>query len=310
MKTKNMLRLAFFVLAIVSLSFTGCKKEKNENPSNESASLQQLSLDEESVESGMDESMNDVNMLLSAGGLKSTDSLPCHATLDSTTVYNDTLTIYLTYDGLNCNQTRIRTGKVIIKKQIGTHWIDAGTTVIVRHIDFTITIVSNQKSFTVNSLKTHKNVSGGIIAQLGNETTTIVHRTWGHVNVAFEDGTAKVWNVARQKTFTGTYPNTLIMTTDGFGTSGEFNNLVVWGINRNGENFYTQIIQPVVHRQVCDWKPCSGIKKHSIPGDSKSATLTFGYDINNQPVTGEECPVKYKVDWQKNNHSGTVFLML
>ena len=254
----------------------------------------------------MDESMNDLNNFLYSGGLKSTDSLPCNAVLDSTTTINDTITKYLTFNGLNCNQTRIRTGKVIIKKLVGMPWIVPGAFVIIRHIDFTVTKVSNGKSITFNSVKYHQNVSGGII---GNGTEPVVHRAWGNMDVTFDNGDTRSWSVARQKTYTGTIPN-LIMTTDGFGTEAGFTNLVVWGINRNNENFYTQILQSVVHRQACDWKPCSGIKKHSIPADSKSATLTFGYDSNNQPVTGNDCPVKYKLDWQKNNHSGTVYLWL
>ncbi|MEI7896256.1 MAG: hypothetical protein WCJ26_04430 [bacterium] len=310
MKIKNMFRLTFLILAVAGLSFTGCKKDKNSNMSADSSSLQQLSGDEQVVESASDESMNDVNTVLSNGNLKATNQLPCNATIDSTAVINDTITIYITYNGLNCNGTRFRTGQVEIKKRVGMHWYEQGATVLIRHINFTITKVSNQKTITLNGIKVHKNVSGGVIWQLGNGTQAIVHRTWGHMNVTFSDGTSKIWNVARQKTYTGTPPNNLVLTTDGFGSAGGFDNLLVWGTNRQGENFYTQVIEPIVHRQVCDWDPCSGIKKHSIPGDSKSATITFGFDSNNQPVTGTDCPTKYKVDWQKNNNSGTVYLWL
>jgi hypothetical protein len=311
MKTSNLLRLTFLALAIIGLSLTGCKKDKNSKISDDSASLQQLSKDEQNVEAATNESMNDVNTILSGGNLKSTEKLICNATVDSTSVLNDTITIYITYDGLNCAQTIARHGQVEIKKQVGTHWKDQGATVMVKHINFTITKISNQKSITINSLKTHTNVSGGLIKLLGDGDTIVVHRTYGHVNVTFDDGTTKEWNVARQKTYTGVFQTShIILTDDGFGTAGSFSNLVVWGVNRQGENFFTQILVPVVHRQDCGWDPCSGIKKHSIPGDSKSATLTFGYDSNNQPITGNDCPTKYKVDWQKNNNSGTVYLWL
>jgi len=310
MKTTNMFRLTFLVLAIIGLSFAGCKKEKNPNPSADSSSLQQLSNDEETYESATEESMNDVNNYLSNGNLKSTSMLPCNATIDSIGVVNDTLTIYITYNGLNCSGTRYRTGQVEIKKHVNTYWYQQGATVMVRHINFTITRVLTQKSITINGVKVHKNVSGGVFWQLGNGYNAIVHRTWGHATITFEDGTTRFWEVARQITCTGIPPTNLKLTIDGFGTSGDFSNLVVWGTNRQGENFYTQIIQPVVLRQVCDWDPCSGIKKHSIPADSKSATLTFGYNSNNQPITGDECPTKFRVDWQKNNNSGTVYLWL
>lgn len=310
MKTRNLFRLTFLVLALIGLSLAGCKKEKNNDSNADSSSLQQLANDEQQVESVSEESMNDVNELLSGGNLKSTSNIPCGATVDSTDIVNDTITIYITYNGYNCNGTRFRTGQVEIKKRVGTFWYQTGATIIVKHINFTITKVSNQKSITLNGVKVHKNVSGGVIWQLGSSVNAIVHRTLGHLNVTFDDGTIKSWNIARQKTYTGSALTNLVLTIDGFGSANGLNNLTVWGVNRQGENFYTQIIQPVVHLQACSWNPCSGIKKHAIPGDNKSATLTFGYDSNNQPVTGNDCPTKYKVDWQKNNNSGTVYLWL
>ena len=100
------------------------------------------------------------------------------------------------------------------------------------------------------------------------------------------------------------------MTVDGFGTEGSYQQLVVWGTNRLGEAFFTQITESVVHKEVCDGDPCSGVKVHQIPSDNKMATITFGYDNNNQLITNGDCPTKYKLDWQKNNHSGTVYLFL
>jgi len=310
MKTMNLFRLTMLVLAVAGLSLTGCKKDKNINPSADSSTLQQLSNDEQAVESASDESMNDVNLYLSGGSYKSSRMLPCNATIDSTAVVNDTLTIYITYNGLNCSGTLFRTGQVEIRKHVGMHWFQAGATVMVKHINFTITRVSSQKSITINSTKVYKNVSGGVIWQLGNGMDAIVHRTWGHVDVTFDNGTTRAWNVARQITFTGTMPNALILTLDGFGSADGLENLVVWGTNRQNETFYTQILQSVVHRQVCGFDPCTGIKKHSIPADAKSATLTFGYNSNNEPITGDECPTKFRLDWQKNNNSGTIYLWL
>jgi hypothetical protein len=310
MKTTNLLRLAFLILAITGLSLSGCKKDKNSDPSADSSSLQQLSGDEESVETAMNESMNDVDLFLSAGSLKSTAMLPCNVTVDSSETVNDTITYYLTFDGPNCSGARIRTGQVEIKMKVGTQWHQQGATVMIRHINFTVTKVSSQKTITLNGVKVHQNVSGGVIWQLGYGVSSIVHRTWGNVTVTLDNDSVKTWNVARQKTFTGQLPDSLVLTIDGFGTAGEFTNLVIWGTNRQGEIFYSQIIQPVVHRQIWDWDPCSGIKKLAIPAHSKSATLTFGYNRHDRPVTGNERPVKYKVDWQNNNNYGTIYLWL
>ncbi len=310
MKTRNLFRLAFFAIALAGLTLSGCKKDKITDPVDDSASLQQLANDEDSFDRTMDESMNDVDLFLTQGNLKESNQLPCNATIDSTVVLNDTITIFITYNGLNCAQTLFRTGHVVIRRQVGQPWFEQGATVRIRHINFTVTRVATGKTIVINSVKNHKNVSGGVIWQLGNGINAVVHRTWGHAEVSFQDGTYKTWNVARQRTFTGTPPSNLVTTIDGFGTAGGFDNLVVWGINRIGDQFYTQILQPVVHRQVCGWDPCTGIKKHQIPAAARSATLTFGYDSNNQPVTGNDCPAKYRLDWVHNNNSGTVYIWL
>lgn len=308
MKTRKLLTLILLVTAILGLTLTGCKKE-NHNNNADPSSMQQLANDENRFQDGSDEAMNDVNLLLSGGNLKATTLWPCNATIDSTAVANDTLVIYITYNGLNCNETRFRTGKVEIRKHVGTHWGDPGATVIVKHINFSITRVSTGKTIVLNGTKTHQNVSGGHLWMLGNQLTSIVHKTWGSMTVTFEDNTTRTWNVARQKTYTGTLTN-LVLTVDGFGQSGEFANLVVWGVNRQGENFYTEIQQSVVYRQQCDWAPVAGMKLHSIPADNKSALITFGFNSNNQPIGPAECPTKYKLDWTKNGNSGTVYLWL
>ena len=309
MKTTRLFATTLMFAIILAVSFTSCRKEKNSDTA-DPTSLQQLARDEDALEKAQEESMNDVEMVLSQTGLKSTDQLPCNATVDSTQVVNDTITIYITYNGLNCNGTRFRQGKVEIRKHVGTQWYMTGATVMIRHIDFSITRIATNQTIVLNGVKVHKNVTGGVVPQLGHGISTVIHRTRGRMNVTFEDGSVKAWKVARQQTYTGRSPANVVMTVDGFGEEGDYSNLVVWGINRQGELFYTQMIEPVVHRKACDWDPVSGIKKHAIPADSKSATLTFGFNRNNQPINGDECPAKYKLDWHRNNNSGTVYLWL
>jgi len=311
MKSKKLIQLSFILIVLLGFSITGCKKDNLNQGSTDTSSMLQLTADEINVENAMDDAVKDAEAVMSFGGihLKSTVGLPCNATIDSTSVINDTITFFITYDGLNCNGNRHRTGKIEIKKAVGTHWGQVGATVIYKYIDYTITRVATGKSLTLNGTKTFQNVSGGHIWQLGFGATSIVHRINGTMQTKFEDGTTHTWNVARQVTYTGT-PNQLLMTVDGFGSAGEYTNLVTWGINRKDEVFYTQITQSVVHKELCSWDPVSGIKIHQIPSANKSVTITFGYDSNNQPVTGDECPTKYRFDWQRNGDSGTIYMLL
>jgi hypothetical protein len=310
MKTKNLIHVAMILVAVAALMLTSCKKENINDGTVNPSSMEQLSADENNVENVMNDAENDVSSVMSNNGnFKSTEFLPCNATLDSLAVANDTVTMYITYNGLNCNGTRNRTGKIEIKKKVGTHWEQAGATIIYKYINFTVTRVATGKSVTLNGTKTFVNVNGGHRWQVGTLITSYIQRASGSMTASFDNGTSRTWNVARQLTYTGT-PGQFVLTVDGFGSAGEFENLVVWGTNRQGEEFFTQITQSVVHKQACDWNPVSGIKIHQIPADSKSATITFGFDSNNQPIVGDDCPTRYRVDWQKNNQSGTMFMPL
>ena len=311
MKPLKLIQLSFMALALLGFSLTGCKKDNLNQGSNDNSSVLQLSADEQAVNNAMDDAAKDAESILSAGvtRLKSTNGWPCNATIDSTQKVNDTITFFITYNGSNCSGNRTRTGKVEIKKAVGTHWLLPGATVKYKYINYTITHNKTGKSITINGTKTFTNLSGGFIWQLGAGATSIVQRISGVMQAKFDDGSTRTWNVARQITYTGT-PGQLVMTIDGFGNAGTFDNLVTWGTNRNDEPFYTQITQSVVHKQLCGWDPVSGIKIHQIPAKSKSATITFGYDDNNTPITGDLCPTKYRVDWQRNGNSGTSYILL
>ena len=309
MRTKSFLRIALGAILVTGISLVSCKKDK-EVAEPDTTSLQQLSKDQQIEESMTNEVFNDVNAVLSNNSSKSTLILPCNATIDSSTIIGDTIIYSITYNGLSCNGKFNRTGNVIVKRKINEPWKQAGAKVIVKYNNLVITRVLTNKTFTLNGTKTFQNVSGGTLAELeSGNITSLVHKVTGSMLVTFENNSTRTWNIARQRTFTKTQ-NGLVLTIDGFGTSGNYTNLVVWGTNRHGEAFYTRITQSIVLREACSWDPVAGVRIHEIPSDNKSATITFGYNNNNQPISNGECPTRYKVDWVKNGKSGTIFLSL
>ena len=312
MRTTKIFKLSFFLVALVIFGITSCKKDKtiNDPGNSNTTSIQNLANDENQANSASDEAINDINTVLAGtNGLKSTEGIPCHATVDSMSVANDTMTYYITYNGANCRGNLIRTGQVEISRHVGTKWGQVGATITYKYLNFHVTHVKSGKSITLNGRKTLVNVSGGLIFMIPQVRSFVTTKDSGYMNVLFDDNSTKFWNVRRQVTFTKVNAK-LVMTIDGFGSAGGYDNLVLWGINRNSEQFYIQILQSVVHREVCQFDPCSGQKKMMIPSASKGATLTFGYDINDQPITGDACPDKYKLDWFKGNNSGTLYLVL
>ncbi len=307
MKIRHWFFTGTLILALTGMTLTSCQKDKLVKGSYDYTTMTNLSEDELAVEEATNESMEDVEGLLSyqGGNFKSTERIPCNATVDSSEVVNDTITIYITYDGLSCNGRRYRTGQVEIRKRVGTHFGMEGASVNIRHINFTVSRPNGGRSMTFNSSKTFTKDTGGFVHMLGhNGFSSVVHRLQGRIGITFDNGTTRSWLVARQRTYTGTRGN-LIMTVDGFGTSGEYNNLVTWGTNRNNEQFYTEINQSIVYKQSCGWDPVAGTKIHRIPEADKSAMVFFGYNSNFEPITGDECPTHYRVDWQNGTYTGT-----
>ena len=302
---------AFVLLAVFGLLLAGCtKKETTESTSNTTTDIQQLQKDENIVENATDDVSNDANTVLSGGnGLKLWQG-PCGVTIDSATTIGDTIIYHLTYNGPNCNNTLIRTGNVDVKKKIGEYWVNPGTTVTLTLINFHIVrILHPDHSVTFNGIKHFQNVTGGYLWMIGFELSSVEHKVWGTVQATFSDNSTRTWNIARQQLFTGKQ-DSLVMAIDGLGTADGYDKLVVWGINRQSKQFYSQIEQTVIYKQACTWDPCAGSQTLLLPTENKSATLTYGYDDNNQPITGDECPTKFKLDWVWDGVSGTIFLPL
>lgn len=311
MKTKKILSLGMIAIALTGLTFTGCKKDKTPDPAVNTQSMQQLTKDEVTVTQVSDDALYDANTVLSGNQNKSTETLwPCNAIIDSVTVAGDSISYHITYIGDNCNHTRVREGQVIVTKKIGENWGAQGATTTVKLINLKITKKSNGKWLILNGTKIFTNVSGGFLWQLGINHTSIVHRAVGALTATFDDGTTRIWYLNRQRTFTGLLGGSLVMTIDGLGSADGYDNLVIWGINRNGEAFYTQITQSIVIKATCDWDPVSGVKIYQIPADNKKATVTYGYDVNGNLVTNGDCPTHFRVDWQKGINSGTFYLPL
>lgn len=313
MKTQNMMKLSLFLVGMLAISLTGCKKDNSTTTQTTpiSASIQNQSSDETQVTQASDEAMNDVNNVLNgqAAG-KSTEFIPCNATLDSTAVINDTITYYITYDGWNCNHHLFRTGRVEIKKRFNTFWPQAGTTIICTYINFHIYhFLHPERTITLNGTRRYENVTGGLLFMLGTSMDSIKHTEQGYMNITFEDSTHRTWSFNRQLVFTSVN-SSLVIKVSGLGAADGYSNLVIWGVNRNGEQFYDQLLQPNVFKQHCDWDPCSGQRKLMIPATNKSATLTWGYDDKNQLITNDDCPTKFRLDFSINGQTGTLFLFL
>lgn len=305
MKRTYLLLAAFTLLAGMTL-MNSCKKDDTDSA--DTATLnQEQAVDVEDVSASADVIDDDIDNIMSTTSLKSTSgvNLPCNVTIDSS--FKDNKKLIVNFDGDNCIGTRGRSGRVEVTLTQGTKWSDVGAVLTVKYIDVKITHKGKQKYVKMTGTKTHTNVSGGLVRNLGLSGTpeTIVRKIESSdMKISFPNETQRTWNIARTRTFTKVN-NNLVITITGFGEADGKNNLVEWGMNRRNSSFYTQISTPVVMSQECDYKPSSGEKIHYI--GLRTVTTTLGTDVNGVPVT-EGCAEYYKISWTGVDGTKTVIL--
>ena len=238
--------LFLFAAALI----TACKKDEPETVQPDSAPVQQLSKDDNSVEENVDEAIIDAGQVLSALN-KSGEimNIPCGATLDSTIIMNDTIIHFLTYDGLNCAQTKYRKGRIDIKIKENTHWLLPGSFLTVHFHQYEVTNVFTNNTMEINGMSQMENVSGGIPALLGNGINTVIHKNTAHIHIIFNGNPSRDWHLTRMMVYSGTQGN-LMLAVNGFGSLPNFQNLLSWGTDRDGKKFFTHRNRKLLVRQL------------------------------------------------------------
>ncbi len=279
-----MIRLGLVAIAF-SLVLFSCKKDAA--PADDSAEISAQSDDQSSFSSDVDAVSNDVNLSLeSESGFASrnsqTQTLICNASVAVDTMSNPR-TITITYSGNDCFNYTYRTGVVIISMPANTRWRNPGAAVTVTCQNLKIKRLSDNKSITINGSHVMTNVTGGLLVQLP-ALQTITHTiTSSNMSLTFDNGTARNWQVARQRTFT--YNNGVVVTGTGTHSEAGVTGIAEWGTNRFGNSFTSSIAQPLVIRQDCNLRLVSGKVVHKT--NRFEASATFGLDATGNPTT---CP--------------------
>jgi hypothetical protein len=271
----------------LALTFTACKKDNSSSSGNTNISEADATVqadDQTRVSEDVDAISNDVDAAVSSesslSGKILTDVCNAVAVADTT---GDTKKITITYDGLNCNLNRSRTGTVVISMPKGVHWKDAGAVITV-NVDMTIKRVIDNKSITIKGTKTITNVTGGLLKDLSSIQGGIEHDINSDgITITFDNNTQRSWKLAIKRNFT--YDDGIVISEEGMHTEGSTPGVAVWGTNRFGNAFSWAITSALVVRQNCKWRLTSGATVHT--GTWGVATMTFGLD-----ATGAEtsCP--------------------
>jgi|NOAtaT_6_FD_contig_41_6509529_length_937_multi_4_in_0_out_0_1 hypothetical protein len=287
MNMKNAIRMTWVALLATGLTLNSCKKNDNEMDE-DGLEQAELSFDESNYNNELEASLNEANTTVSSSGVGKGPGIP-GAKVDDSTFINEKK-IVITYDGLSGDGLRMRTGTVILQLISGAKWSDAGAVLSVEAQNLKITRVSTGKSVTLNGVHYITNVTGGKVLVDEN----VVHSVRGNTQVTFDNGTMRSWQVARKRTYTNA-AGQLSLKVEGDTAVGGYSNVVVWGTNRRGNAFYTQITSPLLFTTTCSNRPVSGVKVHNSM--SKNITVTFGVDASGNPYSGSDCPYGFKISW-------------
>jgi len=300
-------QISYLSVAILSagLFFSSCKKENKPDTTDTTTEFKLQSDDQARFTSETDASDDDANAALENFGGSYAGERPltpfllfgCDASVTVDTLSNPRK-ITITYNGDTCiNGRRSRTGTVVISFAPNFRWAEPGAQYTVSTQNLKITRLVDNKSITINGAKTITNVSGGKLRNLATRTNPIVHEvTSNGINVTFDDGTQRSWQVAKRRTFT--YNNGMVISVRGISSLG--GGIAEWGTNRAGRDFTSAILEPLVVRQSCNFRLVSGKIQHV--GPAVTTTTTFGLDAAGNSVTS--CPVGrffYKVVWTGPN---------
>jgi hypothetical protein len=165
----------------------------------------------------------------------------------------------------------------------GVHWADQGATVSI-NVNLTITRIRDGKLLVINGTKIITNKSGGLLTNLAT-LTSITHDLSDTLSITFDNGTARTWNVSKERVFT--YNDGVVISTTGTHSDGINNDIAEWGENRFGVSFSSRITAPKVIAQSCDFRLISG-QNSVTSGDKFTAVITYGLDASGNLVTS--CP--------------------
>ncbi len=312
MKSRNVIKLMAILVAVIGINIAGCKKDKTTTTTPDPSSLTQLAKDDAQVQASDDEISSDANGALtsttsSSKGMDTTIS-SCIITVDTV---GTNLQITLLYSGFCTGHSFSRTGTVIITRPLGVQWKTAGCAVTYQYVNLQITKVTTGKTFIFNGTRTWTNVSGGLIIDLGHGgSSPVVHQITGAMTITFEDGSQRIWNISRQRSWAGTFPTALTVTVSGFGSNSGYSSLVEYGTDRNGEAFYSSINTPIIYNNTCttyQWTPIWGAIEHQIPNVPKSATVTYGYNSSDVLVTEGDCATVFQLAYNVKGTPGTLY---
>jgi hypothetical protein len=198
----------------------------------------------------------------------------------------------------------------------GIRWENPGAVLEIVYSDYKVTRASDGKSIKFNGTINLTNVTGGnlFLLYFGIEPnqTSLIHKAEGNnIQIVFDDTQTATWNINRQATYTKSMNGSTVVFTctgEGIGTHNGINNLENWGTTRDGDEFTSQVTEPVIWNTTCGaGAPVTGKMIMKIDSKEFELTIICGVDEAGNPVTPSvnNCPYGLKVTWRLKDDTGS-----
>lgn len=300
------LKVVLFLMALAVVTVS-CNRKNADDPVTPviTAEVQQLnsSTDESSVQSELDDATNSVEAYMDEndGALRRTDgtnnffgSWRCNGgvTIDTSVVGG----FALVFNNSSCG-TRVRNGRIEVRLIVGNRWSDRNAVLDIRFVNYTVTRPVNgvNRTIALNGYHLIHNVNGGRVV-LATATNRIVHNIRGVLQVDFDNGGARRWNVYRRVTYS-VVNNALTVTVAGDTTIGNLTNVVMAGFNRYDYDFNVRLTSPIVSNSTCGfWRPISGERIYTSNNGSNQIIVKMGLNSTGTAVAPGTCATHYSIE--------------
>ena len=324
MKINKIIFTCLIIIFAINILFTSCKEKTGYtivSTTNDSASQIIISNDELHLNYELDQAINELLLATNISKTSSGDSnftttgnalftIVKNAEIDTTSLLDSGL-IKLTYYGVNADNTKGRTGTIILGLTLDSAgkvipWKTQGVVANITFVQYEVIVIATNKSLWLNGSGTITNRSGGVLKNIANLTLPIgdslIDKLSAQLAFTYNDNTnilqTYTWNFNRIRVFK-LNDTTITSTITGDSTLNNFSNISTAGTTRSSQSFFTGITSPVIQNIYNSFiltNPIRGEKV--IHGITEPIDMIFGVDKtgNPQPIN----PFGYKISWINN----------
>ncbi|MFM9986443.1 MAG: hypothetical protein ACKVOK_14485 [Flavobacteriales bacterium] len=220
---------------------------------------------------------------------EATPDTPCGIVeiLDSADLFKKTFV----FSGLSCNGKLNRSGRIHLQLQNASDWYTTGAELKITFENFALTTIAGSgESLVINGSRMVTNLSGATLLEELTPGGPGIQRqfTAQNMSITYPNGTQRIWNESQLMTSFKNPDWEFEFLLEGNATGLPYSNIGNWGVDRKGENYYTEFNEALTAK-LCGgiWKQ-SGGKTTIYHTESPATMIEFGVDSEGNP-SSEAC---------------------